>query len=39
MSQLEIGLTNLEHRVRAQDGYHDFSDQESSDEIHQMIDD
>ena len=32
MNQSEIGLTNLEHRVKAQDGHHDFSDQESSDE-------
>ena len=38
MSQLEIGLTELERRIRTQDWYHDFSEQENCDEIHRLVD-
>ena len=38
MSQLETGLACLENRMRTQDWYHDLSEQESSDEIHGLVD-
>ena len=38
VSQCEAGLTDLENRMRTQDWWHDLSEQESSDEIHRIVD-
>ena len=38
LKQFAAGLEDLRDRMRNQDWYHDLSDQQSSDEIHQMVD-